>query len=471
VRLSDLQRTTSFRLALLFLALFGAASLTLFGFLYWQTAGYLQSGTDEWLVREVTSLVAASPSQLIEHLNEHAAGDPEGNRPFALFDAAGNEVAGNVANLPTPSPSDRPFEFRLNRRGEAVPFRGLAHRLPSGNIVLVSQNVYEMHEFRELLVGAMAWGGLLVLIMGLAGAAVIGAGSVRRIDEVARAIERIVNGNLAERLPTRRTAGDLDRLVDVVNGMLDDIERLMHEVKGVSDGIAHDLRTPLTRLLAGLERAGRRAASVDEFAAAVDEAIVETKAVLSTFGAMLRISEVEDGARRAGFTTLDLAAIAADVRDFYEPLAEGKGVSFSLKDESGGSAKMAGDPSLLFEAIGNLVDNAIKFTPPGSRVALRIFRANENLGIIVTDTGPGIPAEEREAVLRRFYRAERSRHTPGSGLGLSLVAAVARLHGLDVAIEDAKPGCRVTLRREGASTWPTLAAAATQDTRPAALGR
>src|ERR1700736_1323690 len=208
VRLSDLRRTTSFRLALLFLALFGAGSLTLFGFLYWQTAGYLKNGTDEWLARELASLVAASPSQLIEHLNEHAARDPEGDRPFALFDAAGHGVAGKVANLPTPSPSNRPFEFRLNRRGGAVTFRGMAH---------------EMHEFRELLVGAMAWGGLLVLIMGLAGAAVIGVGSVRRIDEVARAIERIVNGNLAERLPTRGTAGDLDRLVDVLNGMLDDI--------------------------------------------------------------------------------------------------------------------------------------------------------------------------------------------------------------------------------------------------------
>ena len=472
VRLSDLRRTTSFRLALLFLALFGAASLTLFGFLYWQTAGYLKSGTDEWLAREIRSLVEASPAQLIEHLQEHAAHDPGANRPFALFDAAGNKVEGNLANLPTSSlPSDHPFEFSLNRGGEAVPFRGLARRLPSGDIVLVSQNVWEMHEFRELLLGAMAWGGLLVLIMGLAGAAAIGAGSVRRIDEVTGAIERIVKGNLAGRLPTRGTAGDLDRLVEVVNGMLDDIERLMHEVKGVSDAVAHDLRTPLTRLLAGLERAGRRAASVDEYAAAVDEAISETKAVLSTFGAMLRISEVEDGARRAGFKTLDLAAIAADVTEFYQPLAEAKGVSFSLKDESSGSARIAGDPSLLFEAIGNLVDNAIKFTPSGGRVTVRVFCENERLGIIVADTGPGIPAEEREAVLRRFYRAERSRHTSGSGLGLSLVAAVARLHGLDPVIEDAKPGCRVTLRREGASSWPTLAAAVTQDTLPAALGR
>ncbi|WP_247444255.1 ATP-binding protein [Bradyrhizobium sp. 197] len=434
--------------------------MTLFGFLYWQTAGYLKSGTDEWLAREIRSLVTASPSQLIEHLQEHAAHDPEANRPFALFDAAGNKVEGNLANLPTSSlPADRPFEFSLNRGGDAVPFRGLARRLPSGDMVVVSQNVREMHEFRELLVGAMAWGGLLVLIMGLAGAASIGAGSVRRIDEVTGAIERIVKGNLAGRLPTHGTAGDLDRLVDVVNGMLDDIERLMHEVKGVSDGIAHDLRTPLTRLLAGLERAGRRAASVEEYAVAVDEAIVETKAVLSTFGAMLRISEVEDGARRTGFTTLDLAALVADVTEFYEPLAESKGVSFSLKDESAGSAKMAGDPSLLFEAIGNLVDNAIKFTPSGGRITVRVFNENKHFGIIVADTGPGIPAEEREAVLRRFYRAERSRHTPGSGLGLSLVAAVARLHGLDLIIEDAKPGCSVTLRGENNSTWPHLAAA------------
>jgi signal transduction histidine kinase len=470
VRLSDLPRTTSFRLALLFLALFGAAALALFGFLFWQTAGYLTSSVDEWLTREAAGLVAASPAERMRRLNERAAIDPEGRRPFALFDAAGNRIAGNLAALPTPSPPvDRPFEFPLKRGGETAPFRGLAHRLPSGDIVLVSQDVHEMHEFRELLVDAMAWGGLLVLIMGLAGAAVIGVGTVRRIDAVTRAIERIVNGNLAERLPTRGRAGDLDRLIDVVNGMLDDIERLMHEVKGVSDAIAHDLRTPLTRLLAGLERADRRAVLADEYAVALDEAIVETKGVLSTFSAMLRISEVEDGARRAGFTTLDLATLAADVTEFYDPLAEGKGVSFSLEAKDAGPAEMAGDPSLMFEAIGNLVDNAIKFTPSGGRVTVRVFRVKENLGIAVTDTGPGIPAEEREAVLRRFYRAERSRHAPGSGLGLTLVAAVARLHGLRLLVEDAKPGCRVTLWRDDGPGTPAPTAA-TKRILPAAAG-
>jgi signal transduction histidine kinase len=223
----------------------------------------------------------------------------------------------------------------------------------------------------------------------------------------------------------------------------------MHEVKGASDGIAHDLRTPLTRLLAGLERAHRRAASAEEYAAATTEAIAEIRGILVTFGAMLRISEVEDGARRAGFTTVDLARIAADVVELYDPLAEGKGIALSLEAKGSGSAEMRGDPSLLFEAISNLIDNAIKFTPAGGRITVRIDKERERLGIVVADSGPGIPAAEREAVLRRFYRTEKSRHAPGTGLGLSLVAAVARLHGLHLAIDDAEPGCRVTLWRDG----------------------
>jgi signal transduction histidine kinase len=448
VRLRELPRTTSFRLALLFLALFGAASLLLFGFLYWQTAVYLRSSVDEWLAREEEGLAASSPADLRRIVAERAARDPGGRRKFALFDAAGNRIAGSQAALPAPLPPlDRPFELTLTRGDEEVPFRGLLHRLPSGEILLVSQDVDELQEFRELLVGAMAWGGVLVLVLGLAGAVVTGAGALRRIDAITGSIERVVSGNLSERLPARGRSGDLDRLTQVVNGMLDDIERLVQEVKGVSDNVAHDLRTPLTRLLAGLERAHRRAASAEESGAAVAEAIAEARSILATFNAMLRIAEVESGARRAGFTTVDLARIAADVTDLYEPLAEGKNLALALEAEGPSPAEMSGDPSLLFEALGNLVDNAIKFTPAGGRVTVRVL-AGQRLGLAVADTGPGIPPAEREIVLRRFYRAEKSRHTPGSGLGLSLVAAVARLHGLRLAIEDAGPGCRVTLWRE-----------------------
>jgi signal transduction histidine kinase len=287
--------------------------------------------------------------------------------------------------------------------------------------------------------------GIITGGLGLAGAAFIGASAIRRIDAVTLAIQRIVAGDLSGRLPSKGTSDDLDRLVQVVNGMLSDIESLMHEVKGVCDNIAHDLRTPLTRLLAGLERAARRANSPEEYAAAVEEAILETKAVLLTFNAMLRISEVADGARRAGFTSVNLSQTAADAVEFYDPLAETRGVALTLVSDGPALADMPGDPSLLFEAIGNLLDNAIKFTPTGGHVTVRTFCNAGTMGVSVSDTGCGIPVGEREAVLRRFYRSEASRHTSGSGLGLALVAAIARLHAMDLAITDADPGCRVTL--------------------------
>jgi signal transduction histidine kinase len=463
VPLSDVHRTTSFRLGLLFLALFAAASLIVCGFIYVQTARYLTRTVDEWLGRELTGLATANRSDIIRLLNERGQRDPEGQRPFALFAADGESVAGNPVQLANPLPAtDRPFDFTLPRAGRQVPFRGMTHQIASGEILLVAQDMRVVNEIHEVVLGAMGSGGVLVLVLGLTGAVLTGVGALRQVDRVTRAIESIVRGNLSERLPVGSSAGDLDRLIHVVNGMLEDIERLMHEVKGVTDDIAHDLRTPLTRLLAGLERARRRATSVEDYAAAVDEATEDIKGILATFAALLRISEVEDGARRAAFTTVDLARVAADVAELYEPVAEEKGVLFQLDLDPVTPAEVAGDPSLLFEAIGNLVDNAIKFTPAGGRVMLRVFREGRDLGISVTDSGPGIPAEERETVLRRFYRSERSRHTPGSGLGLSLVAAVARLHELGLVIEDANPGCRIELRYQGQSDGmlPAPAAAA-----------
>jgi signal transduction histidine kinase len=454
VGLSDIPRTTSFRLALLFLGLFGAASLALFGFLYWQTVGYVSLGVDNWLRNEMASRIAMHSTERLQQLNERTTLDPDGHRPMALFTGDGHWLAGAAATLPSPlPPMDRPFNFVLPRGGEAAPFRGILHWLTSGDILLVAQDMREIRQFRDLLLGAMASGGLVVLVLGLAGAAIVGAGALGRIDGVTRAIERIIEGDLSKRLPSRGTSGDLDRLIQVVNRMLDEIEWLMHEVKGVTDDIAHDLRTPLTRLLAGLERVHRRGGTAEDYGAAVEQAIAETRVILATFGALLRIAEVEAGARRAGFTMLDLNTLAADAADFYEPLAEHKGVALSL-ETARVPAVIPGDASLLFEAIGNLVDNAIKFTPPNGRVVLRILAGDDRLGLEVSDSGPGIPLAERATVLRRFHRAEKSRHTPGSGLGLSLVAAVAKLHGLSLAIEDLEPGCRVRLWCDKAAGQP-----------------
>jgi signal transduction histidine kinase len=448
VPLRDLPRASGFRLGLLFLALFLAASAILFGFIYWRTAAYLHGEVNGWLKREMAARVASGEAALRQAVEDRPRIDPAGRQPFVLFDAEGHWLAGNQASLPARLRLDRPFNFTYPRNGAPEPFRGIAHRLASGDIFLVAEDMRQITEFRDLLLSAMTSGAALVLVIGLGGAVAVGAGAVSRIDAVTRAIERIVSGDLSERLPGGGTGGDLARLILVVNRMLDQIERLMREVKGVTEDIAHDLRTPLTRLLAGLERTQRRATTADTYAGAVDEAVAETKGILATFSALLRVAEIEGGARRAGFTMLDLNTVAADVAEFYEPVAEGKGISLSL-EPAGTPAEIPGDPSLLFEAIGNLVDNAIKFTPMGGRVAVRTFAAEGWLGVEVSDTGPGIAEAEREAVLRRFYRAEKSRHEQGSGLGLSLVAAVARLHGLQLAIEDAMPGCRVTLRGDG----------------------
>jgi signal transduction histidine kinase len=465
VRLSDLPRTTSFRLSVLFLTLFGVASLALFGFLYWQTAAYLTNSIDDELHEDLSSYLA-TPDELMQRLLTHRTRDPDGRRPFGLFDSSGRLLAGNLTELPNHlQPLDRLFEFRLPvQGGHHQLFRGLAHRLPDGRILIISENVHEIHEFKELLRNAMAWGGVLMLAAGLAGAIITGLGAVRRINGITGAIERIVNGDLAKRLPTHGGDGDLDRLAHVVNGMLNDIERLMREVKGVTDDIAHDLRTPLTRLLGGLERVRRRGGTAEDYAVAIDEAIAETKDVLRTFSALLRIAEVEDGARRAGFARIELRTIAGDVVEFHAPVAEERGISLTLEADPAVATELSGDPSLMFEAVSNLVDNAIKFAPVGGHVSVRAFRSRGRLGIMVSDDGPGIPEGERDAVLRRFHRLEKSRHTPGSGLGLSLVAAIAKLHGLTVTIESANPGSCITLAREESreesppSTSPALQA-------------
>ncbi len=447
MRLAELHRTTSFRLAMLFLLLFGTAALLLCGFLYWQTKDFLSERADETLVTEQAAFDGLDASELRELLVAHAVMDPHLERPFALFGPAGERVAGSPVGPPEfqvlAQPSDQPFTFALQQNGRPVYFRGLIRHLPDSQYLLVAQDTTSIRAFGNLLLESCLWGGLATVLLGLTGAAIAGTDALRRIEGVTGAIQRIVRGDLTGRLPTRGDSGDLDRLVQEINFMLAEIERLMLEVKGVCDNVAHDLRTPLTRLLAGLERTRRRGGSAEDYAAAMDEAIQEIRSLLKTFAAMLRIAEVESGARRAGFTNLDLSQITADVVEFYEPMAEQKGVVLLQACDS--AVVMHGDPNLLFEAIGNLVDNALKFTPPGGQVGVRSFANDDSQGIEVTDTGPGIPLDQREDVLRRFYRTEQSRHTPGSGLGLALVAGVAGLHEMAVHITDADPGCRITL--------------------------
>jgi signal transduction histidine kinase len=449
VHLSPVFRTTGFRIGVVFLFLFGLTSLCVFVYIYTQTSQYQLQLIDASLARRIKTLSDLAPALRLRVLEDSVRADSRPREPRGLFSASGEHLAGNLQALPKPIALDRAFEQKLeDANGSPQVLRIMVHRLESGEWLAVGRDLHDAEEFDEILAQAMESGGALVLVLGLLGAVAMGLASSRRIAVVTRSIQRIVNGHLAERLPTHGRGGDIDQLATVVNGMLDELERLMREVKGVTDDVAHDLRTPLTRLMAGLEQAERRARTPEDYADAVRNAIEEARGLLATFTALLRISEVENGLRRQDFVPVDLSRIARDAVELFEPLAEEKGVALSL-DAGQANGVILGDAQLLFDAACNLVSNAVKFTPPDGSVVVEISRDGSEVELAVRDTGPGISEAERDAVFRRFYRSEQSRHTPGNGLGLSMVAAVAKLHEMKLSVRDASPGCRISLSGTG----------------------
>src|SRR5476651_574123 len=409
VHLSEIPRTTSFRTGLKFLGLFGFSFLALFGYIYWQTAVYLKSETDASLHRQIDNRRLQPPLLRKQEVIRHELQDAEGRWPQGLFSAQGEHIAGVIQTMPPYLEYEKADEFRWEKPGGYTrTIRFMAHRFDDGEILIASQDVHDIREFDELLVHALVSGGGLLLVVGLLGSIAMGYSARRRLDTLSSSIKGIIEGDLSGRLPTRGNLDDIDRLANVVNSMLDELERLMSEVKGVCDDIAHDLRTPLTRLIAGLERAQRRNLTQKEYASAIDTAIDDAKGLMQTFRALLRISEIEGSARRSNFTLVGFNKICADAVELFEPLADERGMNLEFKPCDGVDTVM-GDSQLLFDAVCNLIDNAIKFSPDGSEVEVTVSADANNCGISIRDHGPGIPEEEREAVFRRLYRSEASR--------------------------------------------------------------
>jgi len=359
-----------------------------------------------------------------------------------LFGADGHRIAGNLESLPGGLTPDVPADavvVRVDKQGrETEKVRLATERLPDGEILAIGRNNDEIAGIanivrRALLLGLLPAFGLAVVI-GL----VLSLRARHRLSEVNRRIQSIVAGDLRERLPTRKSNDPFDQLAASVNLMLGEIEALVHEIAGVGNDIAHDLRTPLTRVRARLERGRARAATLEELRTVVDQSITGLDQSLAVVTALLRIAEIEHNRRLEGFSQVQLAPLVREVGDLYEPIAEDKHVT--LQVEAAGEATVHGDRDLLFEAVANLVDNAVKFTPEGGRVTLALLRRDGESVIQVKDTGPGIPEAERDAVVKRFYRSDKSRNTEGLGLGLSLVAAIVKLHGFRFTIA-AGPGC------------------------------
>ena len=437
MRLPEFARTTTFRSTLAIFGAFTVCTLLIFGIVLWQTSAYLTSNIDR-LVDDVAKTVAAGdPLHTAQRLEDHLRSDPRRVKLGGLFDSAGNRLVGNIESLPAGIRVDAGAQKVTLTRVDDVgrktqTARAVAERLANGETLIIGRNLDEVPEIFEITQRVVVLGLLAALCLGLTGGAWLSIRSQRRIEEVNRKIQRIVAGELRQRLPTTGNNDSFDRLAALVNGMLDDIETLIQNLATVGDDIAHDLRTPLTRVRIGLERSRNNAQSLVDLQLAVDHAIAGIDHAISIVTALLRIREIEQTRRLVGFDNVKIAELLREVGDLYEPFTEEKRVALTVKTDS--EIMVRGDRDLLFEAVANLVDNAVKFTPEGGQIELTLAREGSSGIVRVSDTGPGVSESERELVVRRFYRSDRSRGTKGLGLGLSLVAAIVKFHGFRFSI-------------------------------------
>lgn len=449
MRLRELLRTSTFRLTALYGLVFAIGLVTLLGLVYLRSAGYLTRRVDSILAIEAGALARVPRSLLAQRINEALTLGGERNNVFELFSAAGAPLAGNLPRLPAHlQPGGPPIEIGPTP-GFAAPARLIARRLPDGKVLVVGRDINQLKEMRAIIASALVWSGVAVIVAGLACGVALSVGPLRRLRGLQAACQEIAGGDLTHRLPVSRRDDELDMLAATVNYMIREIERLMGEVKGATDTIAHDLRTPLTRARAQLHRLQQ---TPDVGPTDIARAASELDTVLERFHALMRISELEAHERRVGFARADLGGLIADVADLYQPLAEATGVRLVCRDRPG--VAVDADPKLLFEAVSNLVDNAIKFTGEGGEVTLRLGDDPSQPQIIVEDNGPGIPPAEKSAVLGRFYRSERDRLTPGSGLGLSIASAIVRLHRFELDLTDAAPGLRAVISCRAVAMTP-----------------
>ncbi len=436
-------RSASFRFALLFAGVFSFSAVLFALVLWYATAGSLDRQTDAALRTDAFGLAErwreAGPNAVAEAIAERLAADVENHAIYLLVDVAGRRLSGNLDRWPTEVGGAGDWAVALVARdGMQVEARTYAIDLESHRL-LIGRDVEEKQRLRDLLAEGIAWSAAAAAVFALLGAAVLRRALERQLRPAAQTARAIAAGDLSRRVPSSGRDDEFDRLGESMNAMLDRIDRLMAGIRGVSDSIAHDLRTPIARARAKLEEALADAGDADALRAAMERGINDLDNITRVFEALLRIAEAEAGARRAAFAPIDLVPVLADVAEFYGVVAEARGqvIETHLPDK----LELVGDRDLLAQAVGNLLDNALKFTPPGGTVRLSARAgAREGVEVIVADTGPGLPPEDRARAGERFFRADASRGTPGSGLGLSLVRAVAHLHGGDLLLRDAVPG-------------------------------
>ncbi len=444
-----LLRSDSARVATLYTALFAIAVVVLGAVTVMVTRSALERQLDSRIKSEALALAQEYQTEGLEGVIQavQERDRTPGALDYGLEGPDGKAIAGRLSGASKAIGWSTPRFTEANERPEAI--RVLTMPLPGGRRLLVGEDLQRISILDRALVGAFAFAFLGVVLLGVVGGFALSRGVQRRFAEMSGVAQAIIAGDLAHRNPLRGSGDDLDALATTFNHMLDRISALMESLRQVSNDIAHDLRTPLTRLRQRLE-ASLNSPGGEDPRSAIEAALTELDAILDTFAALLRIAQIESGARRLAFTSVHLAALVATVAEAFAPSAE-EGRR-SLQAEAEDNVVVEGDPELLTQMLVNMVENALLHTPLGSVVQVRSGRDEEGAFLLVRDNGPGVPSGERARLFDRFYRLERSRSAPGNGLGLALVAAVARLHVARAELSDAGPGLevRVSFPREPA---------------------
>jgi len=447
-----LLKTSTFRLATLYLLLFAVSVAALLAYVYWNTAVLLERQTDATIRAEIQALAdqyrLRGLTGIIDTVQRRSR--EETGSIYLLTDAVGARIAGNIDRLPAEAVSDREWiEFPLDVRHRGIAERHMVrafHTDLTGDYELVvGRDVEALRQFAAIIRRALFWALGIALVLGLGGGLLMSRNFLHRVDAITDASRSIMGGNMQGRMPVSGSGDELDRLAQSLNEMLDRIERLMAGMQEVSSNVAHDLKTPLTRIKARVEgalRVGKNAGYRD----ALEKTVEDSDHLLQTFNALLSIARAESGQSRGGLAPIDASSILADVAELYEPMAEEQGGTLTIAAPEG--LEILADRQLLSQAVSNLVDNALKYgAAAGAAPQISITGAIEGgtVVIAVADRGPGIAPADRERAIERFVRLETSRSKPGNGLGLSLVAGVMKLHDGRLVLEDNEPGLRAKL--------------------------
>ncbi len=447
-------KTSTFRLAAIYLVVFAISTGAVLGYVYWNTVVLLQDQTDDTIGAEVQGLAEQYRQRgltgLLDIIKERSTENTGSIYLFTNF--VGRRLAGNLDGLPVGAVGKEgwiefPYGVRTKNGRDQHIARAYHLKLAGGFKLVVGRDVEERRELARLIRTALFWALGLAVVFGVGGSFLLSRNFLARIDSISATSRTIMAGDLTERMPVTGTNDELDRLAVGLNEMLDQIERLMMGMKEISSNVAHDLRTPLTRMRTRVE-AALRSGDKDDQASALHSILQETDQLLATFNALLSIAKAEAGQARAGFEEVNLGELVEEMAEFYEPIIEDEGGVLELKVSQG--VVIAGDRQLLAQLMTNLIDNTLKYgRDPKTNVPMVTLQADmidDKPTLIVADKGVGIADEDKDRVTERFVRLEESRSAPGNGLGLSLVKGVVKLHRGSMTLADNKPGLKVSIQ-------------------------